>query len=211
MQRDAVWYEDLRAIPRTWHAFWPRASMTVEERTNAIVRLLLYVTIAVYAYNRDIRVVGAGIAAIAVTSVLHRRSPDVPVTAYGTTAVDSTMGATLGTLSSVGGPDAPTPAPATQRACRRSTPANPFANHLLGDPGDAPAACPYDEHKDAIRDNFNKDLFRDSTDLWEKHNSQRQFFSMPYAKMPDTKAFAEFLSAPHRTCKEDPTVCTGFR
>jgi hypothetical protein len=213
MQRDAVWYEDIRVIPRQWHAFWPRASMTVEERTNALVRLFLYVTVAVYAYNRDVRGAGLGLAAIAVVSFLHRRSPDVPVSAYGTTttmAVSST-GATLGTLSSVGGPDAPTLGPAGRTACRRSTPSNPFANHLLGDPGDAPAACPYDDHKDAIRENFNRDLYRDSTDLWEKHNSQRQFFSMPYAKMPDTKAFGEFLAAPHRTCKEDPTVCTGFR
>ncbi len=211
MQRDPVWYEDIRVIPRGWNAFWPRASMTVEERTNAIVRLLLYVTIAVYAYNRDIRVVGVGIAAIAATSLFHRRSPSVPVSAYGTTAADSSTGATLGTLSSIGGPNAPTVAPAGRVACRRSTPTNPFANYLLGEPGDVPPACPYDEHKDAIRENFNKDLYMDSTDLWEKHNSQRQFFSMPYAKMPDTKAFGEFLAAPHRTCKEDPSVCTGFR
>ena len=212
MQRDTVWYEDVGAIPRQWHAFWPRASMTVEERTNAVVRLILYVTVALYAYNRDIRGVGLGVAAIAVVSLLHRRSPGVPVTMYGTTtSVPSTTGATLGTLSSVGGPDAPTLAPAGRTACRRSTPGNPFANHLLGDPGDAPPACPYDDLKDAVRDNFNRDLFRDSTDLWEKHNSQRQFFSMPYAKMPDTKAFGEFLASPRASCKEDPSVCTGFR
>lgn len=214
MPRDRPWYDDISVIPRAWYEFFPRASMTVEERTNALVRLILYVTTAVYVYNRDPRGVALGFAAILVVSLMHRRSPDLPpMTAYGTTT-SAPVNAPLGSLMSVGGQEpTSTPLPvAGEAACARSTPDNPFANHLLTDPADRPPACPYDDHKDAIRSNFNRNLFRNPEDVYERQNSQRQFFSMPYAKMPDTKAFAEFLTAPKTgSCKENPALCTGFR
>lgn len=190
MRDDPVWYDDIGILPKKWGEFFPRAAMSTEERTNAFVRLILYVTLALYLYNRDARGVVFGALLTLVVSTLHRRTiePFAP-------AIPAETGARTGT------------------SCKKSTPQNPFANYLLTDNPDDPAACAYDDHKDLIRENFNRNLFRDPEDLYEKQNSQRQFFSMPHGKVPDTKAFAEFLSGgmSRRVCKEDPTACTGFR
>ena len=191
MQRDPVWYDDVSVLARRWHQFFPRASMSYEERTNALVRLILYITMAVYLYNRDGRVVVFGFVALGVVSALHRP----PIT-------KEPFGPALPIVTS---------APSTQ--CKKSSAENPFANYLLTDDANDPPACQYDDHKDQIRENFNRNLFRNPEDLWERQNSQRQFFSLPYAKNPDTKAFGEFLSggSSRKICKTDPTACTGFR
>lgn len=191
MQRDPLWYDDVGVLPRKWAEFFPKASMTTEERTNAYVRLILYVTLALYIYNRDARGVVFGFVLVGLLSTLHRKTiepfaPAIPVNDPNNTRTIP---------------------------CKKSTPENPFANYLLTDNPDDPPACAYDDHKDLIRENFNRNLFRNPEDLFEKQNSQRQFFSVPHGKVPDTKAFAEFLSGgmSRRVCKEDTSACTGFR
>jgi hypothetical protein len=188
MQSDPIWYDDVRVLPKKWASFFPKASMTTEERTNAFVRLILYVTIALYVYNRDPRGLVFGPVLAIVVTILHQK-----------------------TIEPFYAPALPS-SPSTPQ-CKKSTPGNPFANYLLTDNPDDPPACAYDDHKDLIRENFNRNLFRNPEDLYEKQNSQRQFFSMPHGKIPDTKAFAEFLSggSSRKVCKEDPTACTGFR
>lgn len=192
MQRDPVWYDDVGVLSRKWAEFFPRASMTTEERANAYVRLILYVTCVLYIYNRDARGVVFGFVLVAVVSALHRRTIEPFAPAFPVSTATGTS---------------------SPRPCKKSTPENPFANYLLTDNPNDPPACAYDDHKDLVRDNFNKNLFRNPEDLFEKQNSQRQFFSMPHGKVPDTKAFAEFLSggSSRRVCKEDTTACTGFR
>jgi hypothetical protein len=196
MQRDVPWYDDVRVLSKRWKQFYPRASMSPAERTNAIVRLAAYITAALYLYSRNVKYIVFGAIAVAVVSFLHTNEPPLrPIT-----------------FDALGG-GAPPQAVRTA-SCKKSTPQNPFANFLVGDDPNSPPACPYDQQKDDIRTNFNRGLFRDAADIYEKHNSQRQFMMMPVTtKIPDTKAFAEFLTGgPSRpTCKEDPTVCTGYR
>ena len=102
-----------------------------------------------------------------------------------------------------------------RRACTLSTPDNPFANVLLTDLADRPnrpPACKYDDQKDLIRDNFNRGLVRNVYDVYEKENSQRQWMINPVTtSTPDTVAFAQFCygNAGRKTCKEDPSKCTG--
>ena len=191
MQRDPIWYDDIGVLSRKWTDFFPRASMSTEERTNAFVRLILYVTLGVYVYNRDARGIVFGAVLVAIVSGLHRQTIEPFAPALPTVSSNQQQ----------------------QHPCKKSTPENPFANYLLTDNPDDPPACPYDDHKDLIRENFNRNLFRNPEDLFEKQNSQRQFFSMPHGKVPDTKAFAEFLSGgmSRRVCKEDTAACTGFR
>ena len=91
---------------------------------------------------------------------------------------------------------------------------NPFANFLLTDAADRPArpaACPYDAVKDEVRRYFNAGLPRNVGDVYEKQNSQRQFYTMPNSRgIPDTAAFAQFLYGTAPGCKVDPSKCTGY-
>lgn len=194
MERDVVWYDDVRVLPKRWQEFFPKASMSTAERTNAIIRLIIYIVLALYLYKPSARYIVVGAVAVASVSLLHKNDPPKPLAE---------------TFDAMTGPPL-----VVKTECKKSTPENPFANYLLTDDPLGPPACPYDQHAKEIRENFNKTLFRDASDIYERQNSQRQFMTMPNTqKIPDTRAFAEFLTGgPSRpTCKEQSSVCTGFR
>jgi hypothetical protein len=107
----------------------------------------------------------------------------------------------------------PTTVKRERKRCSPSTADNPFSNAtvgaLLGDEGRAPA-CSYDDPGVAkeMRKNFNKGLFRNLDDVYEKESSARQFYTMPVTTgAPDTIAFAEFLFGRKDTCKSNPALC----
>jgi hypothetical protein len=74
-----------------------------------------------------------------------------------------------------------------------------------------PPACNYDDMKQDIRRNFNRGLVRSSYDVFERENSQRQYYTMPVTTtFPDVRAFTNFLGFSRETCKENTAMCTGF-
>lgn len=99
--------------------------------------------------------------------------------------------------------------------CKRPTRDNPFMNPELSDYNnhDPPAACNADddEIKDEITKNFNKDMYMNLDDVWEKKNSQRQFYTLPATGVPnDQAAFANWLYNSPKTCKEDQEGCLRY-
>lgn len=97
-----------------------------------------------------------------------------------------------------------------KNTCRRPTPSNPFMNNDITEFNNPspPAACNADDQdiKDEIRVNFNHDLFRDVDELWERKNSQRQFYTTPNTAIPNQQVeFAKWLyNIPdNRVCKTD--------
>ena len=101
-----------------------------------------------------------------------------------------------------------------KNTCRSPTPANPFMNPTVNDFGSEmpPKACNIedDEIIDDITTSFNKDLFMDVSDLYERQNSQRQFYSIPGSSYPDTINFANWLYSPESTCKINQSKCSAF-
>lgn len=101
----------------------------------------------------------------------------------------------------------------TAPACTWSTPSNPFANVLLTeyrDNPDRPPACEYDAMKEDVRRNFNRGLIRSAGDVFERENSQRQYYTMPVTTTyPDSTSFAMFAYGTRESCKENPARCTG--
>lgn len=99
--------------------------------------------------------------------------------------------------------------------CRKPTQSNPFMNPSVvefGD-GDIPTACNADDEdiNDNVNENFNKDLFRNIDDLWDKTNSQRQFYTVPNTSNPnDQQGFAEWCYKTDNTCKEDQEGCLKY-
>lgn len=184
MPGDNIWYEDVRVLPARWGEFFPTASQTPSERVNALVRLVLYATVAAFAYNREPRtlVFGAGVVAVVSFAFGHRREEGYPTPLAGA-------------------PDPP--------QCTPPTKDNPFANVLLTDLSKPrPPACKYDAVKDSVRSNFNDGLFRNATDVYERENSQHQYYTMPVTTaIPDTGAFADFLYGGMKSCKENQGQC----
>ena len=86
--------------------------------------------------------------------------------------------------------------------CRAPTKDNPFMNPLVSDFGkETSPHCNYKDQK--VDDYFHEDLFKDSNDIFNKKNSQRQFFTMPLnGTIPDQGKFANWLYKVPSTCKE---------
>jgi hypothetical protein len=105
-----------------------------------------------------------------------------------------------------------------RNTCRRPTPDNPLMNTPITDFGqpNQPSACNEDDDKinDEIKVNFNHELFRDVDEVWDKVNSQRQFYTMPNTAIPNNQSeFANWLyKRPEGTmCKnEDMSKCIKF-
>lgn len=100
-------------------------------------------------------------------------------------------------------------------SCRRPTQDNPLMNSLVDHygTGDHPSACNAndDDIREEIEVNFNKDLYRDVEDLWNKKNSQRQFYTTPSTSIPNNqKEFAEWLYKVPFTCKENNENCLRY-
>lgn len=102
----------------------------------------------------------------------------------------------------------------TKATCRKPTPANPFMNPTANDFGIEmpPQACNIDDEdiRDKVTTSFNQDLFMDVSDLFERQNSQRQFYAIPGSNYPDTIGFANWLYSPESTCKINQSKCGAF-
>lgn len=208
---DPAWYHDVRALVRRPAEFWPAMHQTPEERLNSVSRLALYVGAALAAYRRHPKYLAFAAGIVAVLGLLASLAATSRRRRRGRGGVDDARSRWQRPVAAIAGVRVPHARPAA-RLCTRSSPQNPFANWLLTDGPNRPPACPYDEHKEDIRTNFNRGLVRNAYDIYEKENSQRQFHTMPHTtSTPDTVAFAQFCygSSGRPTCKEQPSRCTG--
>tara|TARA_B110000971_G_C20000772_1_gene496720 strand:+ start:1401 stop:1898 length:498 start_codon:yes stop_codon:yes gene_type:complete len=103
--------------------------------------------------------------------------------------------------------------------CRIPDKDNPFMNPPLSDFGsDKPAppkACPSYNNvgvQRRVEELFNEDLYRDTTDIFGKNNSQRQFYTVPGSEVPNNQgSLGQWLYGTPPTCKEGNKIaCLGF-
>ena len=95
---------------------------------------------------------------------------------------------------------------------RKPTPANPFMNPVLTDfnTENIPLASNADDEEiiSDIKLNFNKDLFRDNDDLFDRKNAERIFYTVPGGSIPnDQDAFAKWCYGNAETCHSDTRSC----
>ncbi len=98
--------------------------------------------------------------------------------------------------------------------CRKPTPDNPFMNPTLSDYelADQPVACNADDEdiKDKINDCFKDNLFMNAQDLFERENSQRQFFTLPTMNPDDQTKLGKWLYDSNNICKNNPEKCLKY-
>ena len=104
----------------------------------------------------------------------------------------------------------------SNKECKRPTENNPFMNYTLGElidnSNESREACKYDEIKDEMRQNFRKDLYTDTSDLWGKYISDRNFYTMPNTDIINKQSeFAEWCYGGHGKCKETGNDCLKER
>ena len=102
-----------------------------------------------------------------------------------------------------------------KNTCRRPTIDNPLMNPAATEFGSfgVPEACNAtdDDIQESIKVNFDHKLFRDVDELWERENSQRQFYTMPNTAVPNNqKEFSEWLYLLPSNCKESGEACLRY-
>jgi hypothetical protein len=105
----------------------------------------------------------------------------------------------------------------TQKKCRMPSTDNPFMNPTVFDAAEdsPPLACNSDDIdidllNKQVTNNFNDQLFRDVSDLYNVKNSQRQYYSISGSKTPDTVGFANWLYGNMPACKSNQSNCYKY-
>ena len=169
MTTEAVFYKQPTVLAQNLQNFWPEADMNFTQRVNAMVRLVLYACGIMYVYNRKPVYLAYAAVSILILGYVYA-STDT------STSVEGFVGA------------------ADSRQCTRPTSDNPFMNKLVFDDPTRPPPCDPFETRDETRKLFNDGLWRNATDVWQRENSQREYYTLPNGGVvPSTKKFAEFL------------------
>jgi len=94
--------------------------------------------------------------------------------------------------------------------CTMPTKTNPFMNKsVIEMSSDKPIACDINNEdvKKDMKDGFENNLYMDVTDLFEKKNSQRQFYTVP--PIIDDGKFNNWIANIPASCKDDNKACDG--
>lgn len=106
-----------------------------------------------------------------------------------------------------------------QNTCRKPTKDNPFMNSSVADFNtNAVMPCavmPHNADDEDIHNDvelkFNEDMYRDLEDIFNRKNSQRQFFSIAHNIPNDQEAFARWNYKMPATCKTDQSRCLKYQ
>ncbi len=99
---------------------------------------------------------------------------------------------------------------------RKPTVDNPYQNIVFSDylnNKDAPQPCNVDSSQvqTEAQNLYNSSMFRNTSDVFERENSQRIFMTMPISTNPsDQTNFANWLFKTGPTCKENTQNCTYY-
>lgn len=157
--------------------FVPSADMTTNERLNAITRFLIYLGILLTLVYKSSTPIYIPIIGCVLLYIVHEHYPQQG----GAVATDS---------------------------LQMPTRDNPFMNVLLSDYGSNPQRGPAaDVELPAVQKsmeaNFSQGLYRDINNIWNRNNSQRQYYTMPATTIPnDRDSFMNWCWKTPDTCKD---------
>jgi hypothetical protein len=204
-RNDPFWSEDPKILvsKKRLVEFVPTSDMTWKERLNSLTRLFLYAGLLLMMYLGKAWPVYISLSGAMLTLFLFR---------FGPKPKQPHRNVPTGHPTS----DSPNPyIPEDQPECIPPTRNNPFMNVLQNEYVDNPTrppACDYEEVKDDVEKHWNYNLYRDVGEaLWDRNNSQRQWFTMPWTTIPnDQGAFANWLYRTGPVCKTDQTACLRY-
>lgn len=204
------WIEDPNILfhPNYLTEFFPTENMTYERKLNAITRAVIYVSIIVFAFTRNIRSILISMITIFAIYLVYRNDMKMKKQEHFSDIVSDTLDE-----NGLVPPDEVFQAP---------TPMNPFSNVMISDydfnVNKKPAPPVFNQNvsndvltqaKQLVRDT-NPDqpeivdkLFQDLGEQYVFEQSMRPFYSTPNTTIPnDQQAFAEFCYGSMISCKE---------
>ena len=189
----------------------PLQRMNTVEKLNAILRLSIYYTVIHYCYYKSTNILFIPVAVSVMTYIFFTNNVKEPVKERLSNQHKENNKNIL--FESVQGPNPNynfnyrSNDKYEDNDCTLPTVDNPFGNVLLGDikPGFNPTCTSYNNNmvKSDIKKGFEDNLFMDVNDVYSKHNSQRQFYTMPNTDVCNKQTeFAKWCYMTPPTCKE---------
>lgn len=214
---DNFWTDEPVILLRDYLHFIPTKDMTTNQKLNAITLFSIYFALLILIFKKTYNWLYFPCVAIIVALVLHYTYRDnsknsdkehferIVETGY----IDSDNDVHFSRVT-----NQRTNKPEVSYTCRLPTPDNPFMNPAINDYNtNSPAACNSDDVniQNTITKSFKSDLYMDIDDIFDKMNSQRQFYTVPNTAIPnDQKNFADWLYRSPTTCKEDQEQCLRY-
>lgn len=190
-----IWYNDIWGV-MTYDQlglFFPTRHMTLDEQLNSVMRFALYFTLIIVVLRRNINalyilvVVGA-ITYLIYESELRKRKARTDL------------------LHKINVEEAKRP---TNKIVYKPTQNNPFMNVMMTDYGTFPNRPPAGDWSDPsvrqqIHSTYNNGVIRETSDIFNKGASDRQYYTMPSTTIPNNQeSFAKWLyHNPNTTYKE---------
>jgi len=172
--------------------FFPNSSMNTIEKLNAIMRLSIYLGLALILVTNNYKYFYLPIAMGAFTFGVYKYKLNTVETFFNMYEPVKQEKK----LDSVN--------------CTIPTANNPFMNiNLISDPKDKKKAChSSDKVKKEITNKFDINLYKNVSDVFGNQNGQRTFYTMPSTTIPnDQTKFAKWLYGTGPTCKEKTMFC----
>lgn len=208
---DPFWYDNWEILisENRLTDFIPSASMTFNEKLNAISRFLAYLAIALTVYFENTKYLGIAVLGLGVVYLIYHKASK------------------SGIAEQSGG----SPYPCRDNICdplqrntfndtelfQKPTQENPFMNVLLTDYVNNPTRPPAANVSDPsvakqTEQYFNHNLYNDVDDIWGKSNSQRQYYTNPITTIPnDRDSFMKWCYDTPYVCKDgDLTACLKY-
>ena len=198
---DDFWLNDYKILfyKERLTDFFPTVTMTLIEKLNAIFRMSIYLSVALYLVTGVYQYLFIMIIIGAFTCFIYiSQKNNVELYFNSEKNNDDNL-----VQEDIFDKKKNTIVPST---------VNPFMNiNLITDSKVKEAAPPSwndDSLKEKIEDKFGYNLYRDVGDLYGKSNSQRQFYTAPSTTIPNNQtSFAKWCYSVGPTCKEKSIYC----
>lgn len=197
---DPFWLNDYKILfyKERLTSFFPTMNMTFIEKLNSIFRLSIYLSIILYLITNNYLYLYILFIVGGFTVFIYKNQRE-NLEMYFNSNKDSNENIIQKDIID-------------KKNDIKPTVQNPFMNiNLITDDKTMSAPPPSwnnEEIQKEIEDKFGYNLYRDVGDLYGKNNSQREFYTVPSAKIPnDQTSFAKWCYGTTKTCKESSIYC----
>lgn len=209
----SYWFQDLNILFDTnrLDEFVPKRNMTHAEKTNAIMRGALYlgIFISIIQSNYLFLYIPIIVGLISIILYYYRKVDEDTNNKineikkkYGTKIPINDNTVNFNNKSINNGEN--NISEGFKNNCSSPQKNNPFMNPLPFDNRERPQACNYTtENKKKIEAIYNKNLFKEVGDIFNKKHGNRQFYTVPSTTYPNNQGdFGKWLYGTPKTCKE---------
>lgn len=181
-----LWYHNPKILLENIDQFFPNKNLNRTEKINSLARFSIYYSVLIIMLGQDTKWLSVSVIILLISCFLGSTEKFV----------------------AVGNKSDP-------KNCQKPTKANPFMNYTLGDlieNTNRPPACKYEDSKEEMRKEFRSSLYSDSSDIWGKFITDRNYYTMPNTDIVnDQTGFALWCFGNSGECKSTGKNCLKQR